>query len=427
MYRMDRINQALPMISAVVGTASMAFLLVWLLLRYFCPAMHKEALCEQKPLQGWQKVSWKEAFVCSTCFLLVSRIWILMITTLYAFLAQQGDFYIHNLYGYWVKWDAPHYVGLIQNWYINEGDPRFHIVFFPMYPLVCRVFLPLFMGKAEVVALAVSNTCAWLAGAFLYRLTEMSDGKTVARRAVRFLMLNPLSFFLSIPYTEAMFLFLTIAAVYSARQRRFWIAVSVGALCALCRLMGIVVAIPIFYEMLCHERENNTWTGKRIAYRFLQCLVVLLGVGAYIALNWEVTGNPFQFVVYQREHWYNSMGTLWNTFGYLVQYLLSDASAMRYATWLATLVLVYTAILLHYLRAKKDNAGDLAYGWAYLYMTIVPTWLISGPRYVSGLYTLSPMLSRLARKRWVDAFITIAFLAGLAYMSCMFVFTGGVY
>ena len=35
----------------------------------------------------------------------------------------------------WLKSDSPSYLGIAENWYVTEGDPRFHIVFFPFYPI----------------------------------------------------------------------------------------------------------------------------------------------------------------------------------------------------------------------------------------------------------------------------------------------------
>ena len=35
-------------------------------------------------------------------------------------------------------WDADHYLGIIENWYVAEGDPRLHIVFLPLYPALAR-------------------------------------------------------------------------------------------------------------------------------------------------------------------------------------------------------------------------------------------------------------------------------------------------
>lgn len=421
----------LPAVSAVLGTALMALLLALLLARYFASTLlprSKVALAlHRNPGAKGCIGSWARAFACTGIWFAVSRLFILAVTALYAVSTRRAEAYFSNLYGYWTKWDAPHYIGLIRNWYVNEGDARYHIVFFPMYPLVCRVLLPLFGGNADISAMAVSNLSAIAAGAVLYQLTALDYGERTAARAAKLFFANPLSFFLSLPYTEALFLLLTLGTVYLARRKRVLWALLLGAMCAACRLMGVTVAIPIFYSMLCDDRDAGILTPKRFALRFASCLTLLLGVEAYLLLNYQITGNPFQFWIYQRDHWYNTTGTLWNTFSYIVHYALYDDVPMQLATWVPTVLLIYGAIIVLFAHCRRANVGDAAYGWAYMYMTIVPTWLISGPRYVSGLYSLYPMLADTARKKWADIALTAAFAATLGYMACMFVFTSGVY
>ena len=37
-------------------------------------------------------------------------------------------------------WDAPHYVAIAKNGYVNTGDAANFIVFFPLYPILIRLF-----------------------------------------------------------------------------------------------------------------------------------------------------------------------------------------------------------------------------------------------------------------------------------------------
>lgn len=420
----------MPAVSAVFGTALMVLLLVVLLIRYFSTVFAPQsrvtnALNRPQKIKG-VPTKWPKALWYAIVWFTISRLLIFSAVAAYGYISGT-DGYFSNMYGWWAKWDAPHYLGLIRNWYVNEGDPRFHIVFFPMYPLVCRLLLPLFGGNADISAMAVSNICAWLSGALLCRLTSTDQGEMAGRRAVRYFFFNPLSFFLSLPYTESMFILLTLSAVYLARRRRYIPALLIGAMCAACRLMGIVVAIPIYYSMLSYDRDEGTISVQKAVMRFFSCFVILLGAAAYLFLNWRVTGNPFQFWVYQKEHWHNTTGTLWNTFSYIVHYALYGDMPMRLATWAPTIVLIYSALILLFLQARTSNAGDCAYGWAYMYMTIVPTWLISGPRYVSGLYCLYPMLAERIRSKRADIAVSVLFALGACFMACMFVFTSGVY
>ena len=426
------ITNLLPRVSAIAGTALMAALLAVLLARYFAEALFPEgrvcaALSRWKPAPVDNKATWSQAFLWAAVWFFGTRLFLFAATGVFALVTDRAEFFFANYLGYWDKWDAPHYIGLVRNWYVNEGDPRFHIVFFPVYPLVSRVLMPLFGGNAEASALFVSNACGLALGAMLYRLTELESGSEGARRAVRYLYCSPLSFFLSIAYTESTFMLLTVGAVYLARRRRFAWALVVGAVCSAARLMGVVVAIPIFWEMLAHDREKGPVRVGRVATRAASCCAVLAGAAAYLLLNYVVTGNPFQFWIYQRDHWYNTSGTLWNTFSYVTRYAISFDRPMRLFTWIPTLGCLFGVLTLIAWRARRARVGDAAYAWAYMYMTIVPTWLISGPRYVFGLYALYPMLAGAMKRRWMDIALTMAFLVGLAVMSCAFIFTAGVY
>ena len=40
---------------------------------------------------------------------------------------------IMNMFNHW---DAPHYVAIAKNWYVNTGDAANFIVFFPLYPIL---------------------------------------------------------------------------------------------------------------------------------------------------------------------------------------------------------------------------------------------------------------------------------------------------
>ena len=44
------------------------------------------------------------------------------------------DFSFARMFGELTRWDGSHYIGLIQNGYVNLGDARFHIVFYPLFP-----------------------------------------------------------------------------------------------------------------------------------------------------------------------------------------------------------------------------------------------------------------------------------------------------
>lgn len=347
----------------------------------------------------------------------VSRALILLIALVGAYL--QGDLwgFVRDFEYHWVRWDANHYLGLAENWYVNEGDPRFHIVFYPLYPLTVMIFRFLFMGNTILSAVFVSNICLIVSGVLMYDLVLKEQNRAGARRAVVYLMFCPLSLFYSIPYSEALFLMLCLLSVVLARRRHFGWAVFCGALCAATRSLGVLIAAPVYLEMLRQARERSLMgesraqSVKRVVGYTLLCCLILAGLGAYLLLNYRVTGNPFQFLIYQSEHWSQRFGNIADTLRYTMEYALNYHDwGTRMGTWIPQAVLMIAVLILMGVTLNRVHPGDGAYAWLYMFMAMAPTWLLSGPRYISAMYALYPMMSMITRRKGQQVAMAIVIL-----------------
>ncbi len=354
------------------------------------------------------------------CWALLSRLFVLV--TAYA---VTGFSLPHTLSSStWTRWDASHYIGIADHWYVSEGDARLHIVFYPLYPLLVMGAKWLFLGRTELAAYVVSNLCFLGCGWALFRLVEMEQGAAAARRAVRYLCLCPVSLFCSLPYSESTFLLLTLLCVLLARQNRLGWAVALGALASCTRMLGLLCAVPIFYEVWRRARGDFSRLAKGFA---LTCLVAL-GFLAYLCLNKAVTGDWLRFLTYQREHWSQTFGSLPNTVQYTLANLLDGTDmAARYGVWLPQIVAMALVLLVLSLTWRKVNPGDGAYAALYYYVALAPTWLLSGSRYLGAMYALYTMLAHLTRKRWADAAVTAMMVAGTLYCAVQYAVVGGMF
>jgi len=384
------------------------------------PALHRHAR-----LAGW-------------IFAMMALSRVIIILAVIGGAAWQGQETLNSLFtnfnGHWVRWDAPHYMDIAKNWYVAEGESRLFIVFLPLYPLLVRGLQPLFAGNTVAAAVFLSNLCLFASGWVLYYLVYDQHGTYAARRAVRYLMFCPLSVFFSAPYTESLFLLLTLLAVFLARRKKFLPAVIAGALAALSRTFGILTAVPIYYEMLRHVSAQGPWRDRRgkqaglIAKYTLLVSLVATGTLAYLFLNWHITGNPLQFLEYQHDHWGQNYGTLWNTLRYTLEYAFSgDTGAFwQFGIWVPQAVALIAVLALLGCVAHRMNPGDGAYTWLYLYAAFAPTWSISGARYLGALYALFPMLVLITRKKWQDAMITVVLTALMAVCGYMYAVVGNL-
>ena len=326
-------------------------------------------------------------------------------------------------------WDADHYLDLMRDGYVADGEARLFIVFFPFYPMVCRIFSFLTGFDVYYIAILVSNVALIIAGYMMFRVIELEYNEGVAWKAIWFLMFSPFTYFYSIAYTESVFLLVTLLSVYFAKKRQWVLSVLFGMCASNCRLLGLAVAIPIFWEMLRYEQlqadENDMVTTfgdgfKRIVCCILRVLPVSFGFMLYLLLNWNVYRNPFQFLIYQSEHWHQNFGGLMNTVDYCLKNTFSYHDIWyRFGVWgpqVVTLVGVPLLILFSRRKAHADLAG---YTLVYHYVAFMPTWLLSGVRYASACYAFYPMLSLIADKKWKFALMFIlelVFFVGIVYV-----------
>ena len=88
----------------------------------------------------------------------------------------------------------------------------------------------------------------------LYRLVRLDATPAVARLTVILTALFPLGFFLVAPYTESVYLALTLAAVWFSRQGRPWMAGLAGFGVGLARWVGVFIAFALAVEYVQQHR-----------------------------------------------------------------------------------------------------------------------------------------------------------------------------
>lgn len=149
-----------------------------------------------------------------------------------------------------VRWDSIHYLAIAQHGYARPGDA----VFFPLYPLLIRGF-GFLIGSDPLAGVLISAGCLAIALTVLHRLTELELGWRAADAAVLLVAFAPLSFFFTAVYTESLFLALSLGCLYAARRERWRLAAVLGALAAVTRVTGVVLAVPLAIMRLREARR----------------------------------------------------------------------------------------------------------------------------------------------------------------------------
>ena len=299
--------------------------------------------------------------------------------------------------------DVAHYMGIARDWYVLDGEERFRLVFLPLYSLVVRMLTwngDYFYGSF-LTAQLFSLACLPAA----YELFRLDMDRCSAKACARLLFLLPGAAFLRIPMSEGLFLFLTLLGVYFARKQRFLLAGLFTALSAFTRSLGILLLGLLFLEMLFVFLDEHQQSGReafRMLPKYIGCLLLgCCGTLAYLLINWQVSGDPFTFLAYQRENWTQQLGFFFDTAAYQAEYartywLEGDLEAMLSLS-LPNLVCCFAALLLLLTDRDRMRISYLLWALVYFSVSIGVTWLLSGPRYLAMLFPLAPVLRRLCK------------------------------
>jgi len=323
------------------------------------------------------------------------------------------------------KWDGAHYTFLAENWYVNYGDKKNLLVFFPLYPIAIKA-LSLITFNYQIAGVLVSNISLIIGCIYLYKITEMDFGSDIAFRAVKYLLLFPVSFFLGITYGESMFFALSVVTLFYWRKKSYKTSSILAFLAALTRSFGLLLVIPMLTDLIIEYKNKGKLINKNELWgRFSTILSPFLGISTYLLINLQVSGNALTFLKYQKEHWHQSLGFFGSTVKMLTKNSLEAQPAESASLWVPQLILIFIALLLLCYGIKHLNISYVTYMIGYIFLTISPTWLLSAPRYLMCLFPLFILLGYIGKKSDLDFAITILMATSLGF--CTIAFVNGYY
>ncbi len=300
----------------------------------------------------------------------------------------------------WNRWDTPHYISIAENGYTNTGNNRLFIVFFPLYPLFIRLFA-VFTGDYLFSAMVVSNLASVLAVLFLYKLISKDHDDDSSSRAVFYFLVFPTAYFLTAAYSESLFLFLSIASFYYAREGRWTLAGIFGGLASITRISGIVLFPALIIEYWVQNKAQMR--VKEMAW----LLLIPLCFSIYLIINYVTFGDAFAFLTIQKQHWFKEFSPPWIGFleslGGLGWKDPSGRMVSSYAEMIFAIIGLLAVIAgFIYLRISYNIYALLT----WLLITSTGYWL-SIPRYTLSIFPLFILLSLAGGRKEINYLITI--------------------
>ena len=147
-----------------------------------------------------------------------------------------------------VRWDAQWYLTIAEHGYRPAGfeDIGARPAFFPVYPLLITGLGGFAGPGAAVIAASAISLASFLPALYLvHRLITLELGADTARTTVWLLALSPVAFFFSAPYTESLFLLLSVGSLYAGRTGRWALAGALAGVASGTRPTGALLFLPL--------------------------------------------------------------------------------------------------------------------------------------------------------------------------------------
>jgi 4-amino-4-deoxy-L-arabinose transferase-like glycosyltransferase len=158
----------------------------------------------------------------------------------------------------WARWDSVWFLKIAEDGY--GSVERAAAAFYPGYPAAVAVVGRILGGHYVTAGILISLAAALGSFVLLYGLAQERLGPEGARRAVLYLAVFPMAFFLQAVYSEALFLLLTLAAFAAAERGRFLGAGAFTGLALLTRPAGFAL-LPALALLAWRTR----WRGSALA------------------------------------------------------------------------------------------------------------------------------------------------------------------
>jgi hypothetical protein len=279
-------------------------------------------------------------------------------------------------------WDAQWYLALAHTGYAETQEGG--AAFYPLWPGLIRWTSLLTGLDALLASLLLAHALFLGACALLYRKTEREHGPRAAATSVLLLAAYPGALFFGLPYSESLFLFLSVAlfSLVQTGGRAAWWAVLPALLLPLARPVGVLAAAPLALAVFL------AWRERRLAPALVcAALAPLVGWGAYFAWMHASTGFALSGFEAQREFVSQaSLAKLLRPDLFLLEFgNVTHVLAPRSGGLDRVLFLVYAALLVPLWRRDKS---ELAWALALGMIPAVTMSLMAFTRYLAVIFPL---------------------------------------
>ena len=300
----------------------------------------------------------------------------------------------NNKLSYLGDWDGIDYMNIAKSGYFSSRLTNF----FPLYPIILNL-----VNKIVRSPLVSGLIIAWvfLAGTIFYylkivKLLFKTDDNLEALKAALLFILFPSAIYLMAVYTESLFAFLALGAIYYALKKKYLKSSVMAALAGATHTNGVFLLVLVAL-ILIEEKE-------KLRNVFITLVVGSLGLISFMGYLWIKFKNPLEFIAAQHDH------------GWLRHSLISRLSSFSSVDFLCAILIIASAI--YWWKRRKSFA---IYSLIYLLIPLIGGQFGGFPRYTLMVFPIQLMLyDYFKNKKLGYQLVLILFTIGWTYVLLQF-------
>jgi len=317
----------------------------------------------------------------------------------------------------WLNFDGRNYLEIATNGY----NPNFRIelrVFFPLYPLLIRLFSFNLLLNPILTGLIISFL-AFLGSMFVFNKLLQEEGikESERRKTILLLLLFPTSFYFLAFYTESVFLLLSLLVFYFLNKKNLLFASIFTALASSTRITGLALLPVIFWEGFQEYKKSKKFPPITI--------IAPLGFIVYGLYLQLATGDGLAIILKQK-NWDRPMGI----FGPIIA-LREGFSKFLFASPMTrgdffghSMEVMEFIFAIFYIFFLIDSFKKIKFSyWLFIFFTALPIFfsgaLSSIQRYMIVLFPMYVYLVKKINKKYFFI-VCLLFFILLVYFTSLF-------
>lgn len=203
------------------------------------------------------------------------------------------------------EWDGQWYTQIANKGYDYQPEKRSSVAFFPLYPLLGRAVAFVTGLRTELALLITAHVFLLACCIALHQYIRLSPSRTASNLPAYALIAFafwPTTFFFRMAYSESVFVFLCIVALYGMECRwSMWCIAAVCGLATAARPVGVALLLPLVAYYWKEYRARSSVVA--LAVRGVAvCWIACWGLILYMLYQQAAFGDALGFAKTQ-QHW----------------------------------------------------------------------------------------------------------------------------